>query len=71
MIQIANEGADISRSIRGEALISLAQDRMRRGFAPPPEIYRVEYRDRIDWLRFPAWARPVNPQLFDGCCHEG
>jgi len=52
-------------------LIRLAEQRMRNGLAPPPEIYRIENRRRIDWLRFPAWARPVDPELFDGCCHEG
>ncbi len=42
-----------------------------RGFAPPAEIYRVEHRSKIDWGRFPSWARPVNPEAFEGCCHEG
>jgi hypothetical protein len=72
MIQIANcKAGNVSRSDRGAALIKLAQQRMRQGFAPPPEIYRIEYRGRIDWWQFPDWARPVDPQLFDGCCHEG
>ena len=56
---------------RGEALLELAEQRVRRGLAPPPEIYRVEHRRRVDWLKFPGWARPVDPQVFDGCCHEG
>lgn len=58
-------------ALQGDALIKLAERRARQGFAPPPRIYRVEYRRRIDWTRFPAWARPVDPDLFDGCCHEG
>jgi hypothetical protein len=71
MIQIANSKvSDGSRKVRGEALVKLAQQRMRQGFAPPSEIYRVEYRGRIDWLQFPDWARPVDPELFGGCCHE-
>jgi len=58
-------------SVRGEALIKLAEDRISMGLAPPPEIYRIEYRRRIDWSEFPTWAQPVDPQVFDGCCHEG
>jgi hypothetical protein len=54
-----------------DAVIRLAEQRVRQGLAPPPEVYRVEHRRRIDWLKFPSWARPVDPQLFDGCCHEG
>jgi hypothetical protein len=57
--------------VDGEALIKLAEQRIHQGFAPPPEIYRVEYRRRIDWLKLSDWARPVDPQLFEGCCHEG
>lgn len=56
---------------RGEELIELAEDRVRRGLAPPPEIYRIEYLRCVDWSKFPAWAQPVDPQVFDGCCHEG
>lgn len=58
-------------SSRGEALIKLAKERTSRGLAPPPEIFRIEYRRRVDWSEFPAWAQPVDPQVFDGCCHEG
>jgi hypothetical protein len=72
MIQVTNPKKRCrSKDSRGDRLTELAEWRMRRGLAPPPEIYRVEYRRRIDWLRFPAWARPVDPELFDGCCHEG
>ncbi len=48
------------------ALVCIAQ-----GFAPPREVYLVQNRTHIDWSRFPTWARPVNPEMFDGCCHEG
>lgn len=41
------------------------------GFAPPAEIYRVEHRRHIDWAAFPSWARPLDPEVFEGCCHEG
>jgi hypothetical protein len=57
--------------LQDDALIEYALQRVRQGFAAPPRIYRIEYRHRIDWTRFPAWARPVDPQQFDGCCHEG
>jgi len=72
MILIDNtRGRDARKTSGGEELIKLAEKRMRLGFAPPPEIYRIENRQRIDWFRFPAWARPVDPEIFEGCCHEG
>jgi hypothetical protein len=72
MIQTKNRMKLLSsKGAIGERLIELAETRMHRGLAPPPDIYRIEYRRRIDWLQFPDWARPVDPQLFDGCCHEG
>jgi hypothetical protein len=52
-------------------VIRLAEERAHRGLAPPPDIYRIELRRRVDWSRFPAWARPVDPEVFKGCCHEG
>jgi hypothetical protein len=52
-------------------LIELAEDRISHGLAPPPEIYRIEYRQRIDWSEFPSWAQPIDPEIFDRCCHEG
>jgi hypothetical protein len=42
-----------------------------QGFAPPAEIYRVEHRRLVDWATFPSWARPQDPDAFEGCCHEG
>jgi hypothetical protein len=54
-----------------DRLVRLAEERMHRGLAPPSEIYRIENRQRVDWRDFPVWARPVDPQVFDGCCHEG
>ena len=53
------------------ALFEVALDRLRRGLAPPAEIYRVKNREQIDWSVFPGWARPTDPEVFDGCCHEG
>ena len=55
----------------GEALIRQAEARIHQGLAPPPEIYRIEYRQRINWSEFPTWAQPVDPEVFDRCCHEG
>jgi hypothetical protein len=54
-----------------DKLIELAAARLRQGLAPPREIYQVQYRNAIDWSQFPAWARPIDPEIFDGCCHEG
>jgi hypothetical protein len=41
------------------------------GLAPPREIYKAPYRGQIDWEKFPMWARPSDPELFEGSCHEG
>ena len=60
-----------SRAESGEHLVDIAMRRMRAGLAPPAEIYLVENRGKIDWSLCPNWARPVNPDVFDGCCHEG
>ncbi len=52
-------------------LEQLAAARISQGFAPPREIYQLPYRNRIDWARFPEWARPSDPELFEGSAHEG
>jgi hypothetical protein len=54
-----------------ENLIERAKERMRKGLAPPREIYQAPYRDRIDWGQFPGWARPIDPELFGESPHEG
>ncbi|MCA9103226.1 MAG: hypothetical protein KDA63_18855 [Planctomycetales bacterium] len=54
-----------------DELIEAAEERIRQGLAPPPEIYQVKYRRRVDWTRFPLWAQPLDPEIFDGCGHEG
>ena len=54
-----------------QQLVDRARWCVERGFAPPAEIYRVEYRSHIDWATFPSWARPQDPEAFEGCCHEG
>jgi hypothetical protein len=52
-------------------LEALALERARRGLALPRELYQVPYRDRVDWSRLPGWARPIDPEVFQGCGHEG
>jgi hypothetical protein len=52
-------------------LVGRALDRVGEGMPPPRELYDVKYRERIDWLRFPAWARPSDPEVYTGCGHEG
>jgi hypothetical protein len=54
-----------------ERLIRRASERMQKGLAPPREIYQVPYRNRIDWGQFPDWARPSDPEGFEGSGHEG
>ena len=72
MILITRSSDKVCPSAVGDdALIKLAEQRISQGLAPPREVYRVENRQRIDWLKFPGWARPVDPEVFVGCCHEG
>ncbi len=54
-----------------ESLEKLARERVKEGLAPPPEIYLSPTREQIDWLQFPLWARPSDPELFEGSAHEG
>jgi hypothetical protein len=54
-----------------EALVGRALERARKGLPPPRVLYDVKYREQIDWLRFPAWARPSDPEVYTGCGHEG
>jgi len=48
-----------------------AAERVSLGLAPPREIYQAPYRGQIDWGKFPEWARPSDPELFEGSSHEG
>jgi hypothetical protein len=52
-------------------LVERATNRLAKGLAPPREIYQVQNRSRIDWLQVPDWARPADPEMFEGCGHEG
>ena len=48
-----------------------ARERTRQGLAPPREIYDIRNRNRVDWSTLPEWAMPPDPELFEGCAHEG
>jgi len=48
-----------------------ALERVRKGLSPPREVYEAQNRARIDWTRFPEWARPIDPEVFKDCPHEG
>src|SRR5262245_10382497 len=48
-----------------------ALERVRQGLPPPREVYDAPNRGRIDWSAFPEWARPIDPEAFTGCAHEG
>ncbi len=54
-----------------ETLVHRGLERVRKGLPPPRELYDVKYREQVDWLRFPEWARPSDPEAFTGCGHEG
>lgn len=53
-----------------ESLEQETAKRFKEGFAPPREIYDVRNRGRIDWSTAPDWAKPADPELFEGA-HEG
>jgi hypothetical protein len=61
----------LSEPVSEEALQRVALERARQGLPPPREVYDARNRDRIDWAEFPSWARPTDPELFEGCTHEG
>jgi hypothetical protein len=54
-----------------QTLEQYALARVQQGLSPPREIYDAHNRGRIDWSRFPAWARPIDPEAFEGTAHEG
>jgi hypothetical protein len=54
-----------------QELLGIAVKRMNKGLAPPREIYQTPHRNQIDWSQFPEWARPSDPELFEGSAHEG
>jgi len=54
-----------------QTLEECALERTRQGLPPPRQVYDAPYRTRIDWSRFPEWARPIDPEVFEGTGHEG
>jgi hypothetical protein len=67
----AAPGAAPPRRSRADDLVSRAMERLRLGLAPPREIYQSPYRNQIDWSQVPEWARPSDPEMFEGSGHEG
>jgi hypothetical protein len=66
------EGQAVSATAKeAQRLERLGTERVQQGLAPPRELYALPYRDHIDWSRFPEWARPSDPELFEDCVHEG
>jgi len=53
-----------------ETLEQRAMNRLSHGYAPPREIYDVRNRGQINWSKVPEWAKPADPELFEGA-HEG
>lgn len=56
---------------RSRSLAQRVKERLEQGLAPPREAYQLPLRDQIDWSQAPDWARPTDPELFEGCGHEG
>ncbi len=54
-----------------DSLMRRVHERVSRGLAPPREIYQVQNRGKVDWSKVPEWARPIDPDMFEGCGHEG
>jgi hypothetical protein len=67
----AKEKAGAEMDNQPDNLGKLAMARMKSGYAPPREIYDVRNRGKIDWSTVPEWAKPVDPDVFEGCSHEG
>jgi hypothetical protein len=66
-----SDSAAVPVAKNGGALESKTRARLEKGLAPPREIYDVQNRGRIDWTRVPEWAQPADPDMFEGCAHEG
>jgi len=59
-----------ARECPPDSLEQVTAERVKKGLAPPREIYDVRNRGRIDWDSIPEWARPSDPEMFQGA-HEG
>src|SRR5262245_19057594 len=71
LLALPAQSTSESRSENPGTLEAKALARLRKGLAPPREIYDVQNRSRIDWTRVPEWAQPADPEAFEGCAHEG
>jgi hypothetical protein len=70
--QAGPEQADpVAAEQAASTLEERARQRTRQGLTPPREIYDIRNRNSVDWSAFPDWARPLDPDLFEGCSHEG
>ena len=56
---------------RTQSVVEEAIECLKNGLAPPREIYDIRNRQRVDWSQLPSWARPTDPEMFEGCAHEG
>src|SRR5262245_54402693 len=52
-----------------QTLEQKALERAHKGLPPPREVYQAQNRSRIDWSQFPEWARPIDPEVFEGTAH--
>lgn len=59
-----------ARACPPDSLEKMTAERLKEGLAPPREIYDVRNRGRIDWSSVPDWAKPIDPEMFEGS-HEG
>lgn len=55
----------------GALMVDVIDRRVRAGFSPPAEAHLVQNRHKVDWSKYPTWARPADPDMFEGCGHEG
>jgi len=62
--------AEPARERPPASLDQVVAERVKEGLAPPREIYDIRNRGRINWSNVPDWAKPVDPEVFEGA-HEG
>ena len=67
---VADDAAATDPEMRGVGQ-DTTQSELFRVYDSPREVYQAPYRNLIDWSRFPDWARPSDPEMFEGSGHEG
>jgi hypothetical protein len=70
-LEIVGRDREIGIDEKVRELERLSLGCVEHGMPPPKQIYDAPYRERIDWVRFPVWAQPSDPELFNGSPHEG